>query len=703
MKTRAIFLTVIAVFTLAIVSCTENIDESTRYVFKERVITDYLREHAQFSEYYKLLGEMPVSKMSSTTCLQLLSARGHYTVFAPTNDAIQLYLDTLVKQDIIDSACWNGFRDEKSLDSIKKVIVYNSIIDGGNSVQFELSDFPTTNQAEIPMSNMYDRKLAVTYSVSDPEAIYVGDCPIDKKNRDIFALNGIIHEVLNVIAPSNDALSDLLSNIIENKEKGYYVAAILAQAVGMMDTLSRIRDEKYEDMYVNGLIPDPHKETEHRTKWAPEHRYIGFTYFAETDEFWSRTLGKEATDIVAEDVFEYIKSQNIYPDAERNKDYKSENNLLNRFVTYHFLPMMLGPDRLVLHYNEKGYNEKVHTLGVCMTEFYTTMGRPRLLKILESYESKGVYLNRFPELDNGRRGTYHELRCEADKEGILVEEPNRIGKYNIRNAVVYPINKLLIYDDATRDNMASQRIRWDACAMFPEMMTNDIRLPELTDERHMDAGFPTDKTYRYLENAWISEETVFSYSSGRGRGFRNYLSDEFQIWGILDVTIKMPPVPKRGTYELRYGIQNGDNSRSMVQCYWGTDKERLYAEGLPLDTRIGGMEIRNSAGNFPSGMGWEPDTEDDDYNAEVDKKLKNNDFMKGVEIMCKTPTNATTLRADADCVRRVILRKTLDPDETYYVRFKGVLDDAETFLYMDFFEYCPKEVYDNPNKPEDIW
>lgn len=699
MKTKPIILLVGIL--LSMLSCKENIDTSARYVFKENTVASYLAKHSQYSEYYRLLGEIPVSNKSGTTVLQLMTARGNYTVFAPTNDAIQLYLDTLVKQDIIDSACWSGFRDSVSLDSIKGVIVYNSIIDGGNTIRFETSNFPTTNKAEIPMPNMYDRKLAVTYSSSDPDAINVNDCPIDNLNRNIPVLNGVIHAMHQVIAPSNDALSDLLTDIIVNKEEGYYVAALLAQAIGMMDTLSRIRDEKYEEMYQDGMIPD--QATGSRIKWGPEHRYIGFTYFAESDEFWSRSLGKNATDITVEDVYDYLVDNDIYPDATRDENYRSENNLLNRFVTYHFLPMMLGPDRLVLHYNEKGYDLALHIPGVSMAEFYTTMGKPRLLKVVESRESNGIHLNRFPVLDNRRRGTYHEISCDPDKEGILVEEPNRIGKYNVRNGIMYPINKLLVYDDATRNNMAAQRIRWDASAMFPEMMTNDIRLPELTDERHMDAGFPVDHVYRYLENAWIAEGTELAYSSGKGRGFRNYLSDEFQAWGILDVTMRMPPVPKRGTYELRYGIQNGGNERSMVQCYWGTDIDRLHAEGLPLDTRIGGVETHNAAGNFPSGMGWEPDSDDDDYNAEVDKKLKNNDFMKSVEMMCGSPGSPKTMRADDGCIRRVILRRTLDPDEVYYIRFKGVLDDAKKFLYIDFFEYCPKEVYNNPIVPEDIW
>ena len=45
----------------------------------------------------------------------------------------------------------------------------------------------------------------------------------------------------------------------------------------------------------------------------------------------------------------------------------------------------------------------------------------------------------------------------------------------------------------------------------------------------------------------------------------------------------------------------------------------------------------------------------------------------------------------------------MNPDETYYLKFKTVLSDKNKQFYMDYIEYCAKEVYDNPMTPEDIW
>ena len=129
---RKSLLYALATLAMIITACTEEIDTSARYVFKEETISSYLEKHNQYSEYYRLLGEVLVSKSSETNVKQLLSARGHYTVFAPTNDAIQEYLDSLVKQGLIPEASWDAFPSERKRDSIYHVIVFNSIIDSGD-------------------------------------------------------------------------------------------------------------------------------------------------------------------------------------------------------------------------------------------------------------------------------------------------------------------------------------------------------------------------------------------------------------------------------------------------------------------------------------------------------------------------------------------------------------------------------------------
>jgi len=710
---RKSFLYAFALVALMAASCTEDVDTSARYVFKEETITSYLEKHEQYSEYLRLLGEVNVSKISDTNVRQLLSARGHYTVFAPTNDAIQEYLDSLVKQDIIPEANWDAFPNERKRDSIYQVIIYNSIIDSGDDYsEYQINNLPTQNSTsksvEIPLPNMYDRKLIVQYT-DLPDSILINDCVIDSYNRDILCINGVIHAMHSVISPSNNTLDYLLKKYIENENSGFVVSAKIVHACGLFGELSKNRDETYEDLFqAGGTIPKKNEETkgETATFHTPEHRYFGFTFFAETDEFWAEAIGKEVKDITLKDVMDYLDAQGIYPEAKRDENYKEEDNLLYQFITYHLLPERLSPNKLVYHYNEKGYDINRNTPSVAVMEYYTTMGKRRLLKIFESRESNGVYLNRFPNLDNERDGTYHELSCDPEKEGIAVGNPNLDGENNIRNGIIYPIDKLLWYSDDTRNNLQKTRIRWSVPSMWPEFMNNDIRCSEITDEKHKNVYIPTDQEYKYLEDVDISNETRFNYWTGRGNGWQNMQGDELSIRGLLDCTMRLPPVPRRGTYELRYAIQCGGTMRGMVQFYWGSNKEKLAAMGIPLDLRqAGDNTLHTPNGNVTSNIGGEyPDTDDDDYNAEIDKRMRNFGFMKGCNQYCAGgPGNANMMRASNICVRRILFRQTMDPDETYYIRFKTVMDDDTRFFYMDYLEYCAKDVYDNPEKPEDIW
>jgi hypothetical protein len=45
----------------------------------------------------------------------------------------------------------------------------------------------------------------------------------------------------------------------------------------------------------------------------------------------------------------------------------------------------------------------------------------------------------------------------------------------------------------------------------------------------------------------------------------------------------------------------------------------------------------------------------------------------------------------------------MDPEETYYLKIKSVLDSDKKEFYMDYLELVAKEIYDNPEEPEDIW
>lgn len=689
-------------------SCKESIDTSARYVFKEETCASYLSKHEAYAEYVDLLKKVPISPMSESSVYQLLSARGNYTVFAPNNEAIQTYLGTLVDEELISSPSWDAFTDSTKLDSIRKVIVYNSIIDGGNtsSQVYETANFPTVNNAEFPIGTLNDQKLTVRWPENQPDSLYINsDCPISTTQRDMHMINGYIHQLEKVIAPKNITAAVYLQEILDTQREGFLVMARCIQAAGLMDTLKVQRDEKYETMYQSGLIEDLPSMTgvgfaEGSIGYAPKHRLIGFTIFAEPDSFWrEQGIDPKDPDLFTK-LMAWIQDNHQYSDEDvftTDANYSSPKNLIYQWTTYHVLPMKLAADKLVYHINEFGYslnNPYSYTIPTC--EYYTTMGQRRLLKLIEDKQSEGVCLNRFPDLDDGREGTYQEVNCDPDKVGCKVLREDELAILNdIINCVIYPIDAPLSYSDNVRDCLAKQRIRFDGMSLFPEAMTNDIRNKGASEDRYTHVYIPKDQIYPYFDNFRINAECNFVYYNAHGRGddWCNLYRDEMKAVGRYELMFTLPPVPRRGTYEFRYKVLANGN-RGVTQIYFGSDPNNLPVAGIPMD-----LTVRSDDANK---TGWALDAVDQDYNAEVDKRMRNNGFMKGCKSVKKS--NGTERdQANAECVRRIIWRGTLDPNETYYFKLKSVLDSDRKEFYMDYMEYCPKEVYDNPEKPEDIW
>ena len=678
----------------AFVGCTETIDTSARYVFRERTIASYLADHPQFSEYVKLMKEQRVSEVSETSVYQLMTAYGYYTCFAPTNEAIQLYLDSLVIKEIIPTASWDAFPNERTKDSIRSVIVLNSILDGTKQeMRFITAEFPKTNE-EFSISTMADRKISVTYDRKDLDSCLIdGICPVSKRNRDIEAINGYIHQVGYVINPSNETLGSTLHKFAYDYNSGLSVMARLVEVCGLTDTLSQVKDERYESLYRNNAFPKFHWNLLNVDVEAPEHRKYGFTLFAETDEFWERELHKDRKDITIQDVVDWVDAQGFYPEAAKNDKYKEVDNLLNQFVTYHLLPERIPVDKLALHYNEKGYNYKVKNTPptIPVWTHYVTMGKRRLLRIWESLESGGPYLNRFPKLNNGRREDYHERECSEENTGIRLNTDEGSGVIKLINSMIYPIDKPLAYTEHVRNELAKVRLRYDAWELQPEAMNNDMRIMSY----FMRYYFSSDPDKQYFDNLTVnSKETNLMLLNGRDQNWPNYQADEVLAEGLYDITITLPPVPKYGIYEIRMGVSTFSGTRGICQVYWGPRKDQLVAQGIPVNMQLGGQDKM---------LGWERDTDDDDYNAEVDKKMRNNGFMKGPEYIVASAGGRETNRLSATSTRRIIVREPMSPDVTYYLRFKTVQDYLEKQLFVDYLEWCPKEIYDNPETPEDIW
>ena len=354
-------------------------------------------------------------------------------------------------------------------------------------------------------------------------------------------------------------------------------------------------------------------------------------------------------------------------------------------------------DRLVIHHSERGYtlNNPIR-LGNPVYECQVTMGQRRLLKLYESKLSGGVRLNRFPKLDNGRTGTNDEVSCEPRYEGNLVNRtPDKAVLSDIINACIYQLDEPLAYTDLVRDALHRERLRYDALVLWPELTNSDVRKKPLTHgnvNNEQFAYIPPRSVYPYCEGLWLSDGCNFRYTNFWACNALNLYADEILCTGRFEVMFILPPVPRRGTYELRYACLS-QFSRSIAQIYFGSDPDYLPVAGIPFDFR---------ANTSAAHIGAVPDTDDQDYNIEKDKQLRNNGYLKGGKNITALGA-ANSARDDIRCYRRIMVTQTMDPDKTYYLKLKTVLDTDKKEMFLDYIELCPKEVYDNPETPEDIW
>lgn len=680
-----------AAATVTLNSCTENIDESDLYTFTGEMMIDHFENNPEtFSSYLTILGKVHPSKRSTSTMKELLAARGHYTCFAPTNEAIQLYLDSLQSIGQLES----NQLDQIS-DSVAEAIVFNSIVQNGDNEAYATTDF---TEGALGTTNMNDRYIDISYSNDslNNTIIYVN---VHSRiiDGDIEVENGFIHTIDRVLSPSNVSVADL----VINAENTRFFGSLL-QMTGWDVKLQAYKDEAWEEKY------DDIRGTQYThgswTGMFPNHRYLGYTIFVETDSvFAAHGINN------LEDLKEWLQEHAYYNDdtsrhtePSYGDDYENEDNAVNQFVSYHLLPELLTFDKLVTFANEYGCsagtmkNRTATQFYVNVWEYWETMGKQR-----RSVKVTGIRgEKRINRASVYNLTTYRERSSEITIPGIKINANN--GSYNNQalNGYYYPIDDILVWNQDVPNKVLNERMRYDVTSLFPEMLTNNIRQNRNTDECAQGYWYlMNNQLEHYIDNVVaMSAETEFIYLpnqgySGGSNSWMNYQIDEFNIQGIFDFTMKLPPVPYTGTYELRYGINANDN-RGMAQVYIGTNKDNLPAIGIPLD-------LRSSSGTNPTATGWVSDANlgDDDAINENDKAMRNLSFMKGPKyIQLANSTN----RDEQNALRKIIYTGQFEAGKTYYIRFKSVLSGTNYEFFYDYLELVPKSVYAG-DEAEDKW
>ena len=616
-------------------SCVDNDDVVVNYYASTKVTAaGFLEENPErFSQFINILQRTPY--------FALLSTYGNFTLFAPTNEAIDKYVNEMGLPGI-----------EALTDENCDTLARTHIIRKG---AYFTVDVVEGAMPEMTMEDSYIVLSSDSDVYNNNELIYY----INKNARmieyDDSVTNGVVHTVNSVITRTSDFLPD---RIAADTTLTLFTQAM--ELTNMDDSLRYYLDLTYscgEDSVFDGYPKKCKAEGASPCFW-PEKRYFKYTAFVEPDAVFEKEGIKTIDDLIdfAKTVYDqtYPEDAGLYDD-----DFTHRKNPLNRFVSYHFLPMVLqynnilGPTQIL---------EKCWLTNVTdPEEFFETLCPNTLMRVAQP-ANVGLFIN--------RKG--FQKRIDDDCRGVRVLSPSESGSIdqNALNGVYHYLDDILVYDTKVRDVVLNCRIRKDATTLSPDFVNSGGRgRLEANELKGMKKG--------YIAGWTISDDTFVGVHSDQ-YWWQHYYSNGVTISGIFDVSFDLPPVPS-GTYELRFGY-TANVERGVVQVYLNNEPC-----GIPVDLRVMGGDPR---------IGWIADTEDEDENIANDKAMHNRGYMKGIDSYAQNGENI--FRANTNNLRRVLFTKYLDANEKYTLRLRQVLDDPECYLSFVFIVLCPKSVYASP-------
>ena len=694
----------IAALQVGFVSCSDDPGVENYYTQVKEYASDYLKNRDQFSKYVRIL-ERATGERGDLRLVDMLGTYGTYTVFAPTNEAVDAFLAS---------------KGVSSVDSLTKedcdTIALNSII--------ERAYFTTDKDIADLQANMLERKLAFNFATEYDEELgdsvpvtYIGTAIVTHENDSVS--NGVVHTVSSLVDSYNGRIATLFCN---DSTCLLYGEAFMV--TGVNELLEVDVDEDYgwasdrdridSCTWTNDKLCIPTAKDanggggEYDNVAYPEKRYFNFTVFMCPDSVLEQKYG--VTKVLGRDdatSLEYLAHSlydPMYPEDADNNDLKSRNNALNRFISYHVLNRYgtyytltsMDNDALPNNFNRRKYD---------IVDYYETLMPHSLMKFsFPSGSQVGLYIN--------RRG----VQSRADEFGVFVRGTKVLKssdfpdvQFNGTNGVYHYIDDIVSYNQTTQEVVLNENIRTDCSTLSPDFMTL------LTDGQTARGHYWRDgQRYSSAVNSSVAANNPnrsvgfkpgkarnFSYGNethmhvrGRSLYFWSYEGDEIIFKGRYDVTVKLPPVPA-GTYELRMMTCVGFATRGIIQYYIDG-----RPQGIPFDMRPGGRTL----------FGFKSDTDlgDEDAITAFDKSIHNIGWMKGPKCyMCghrsSFDASATTMRNQDNTIRKVVGTFYTDGKSDHYLRIQQKMESENNELNFDFIELCPSSVYNNEYYAEPQW
>lgn len=620
----------VALVTNMAVSCNEEDLPDNYYTATEMTAAGFLQnDPARFSEFTRIL--------QRANFLSTLATYGEYTLYAPTNEAVNNYLSA------------NNYGSVEDIpQNVCDTIARTHIVKGGVYFTADVSD------GTLPLLNMDDRNITITCDsdVNNNNAIiYYVNKSAKMIERDDSVTNGVVHTIDHLLVSTSMLLPDLIK---QDTTSTIFASALALTGVEL--NMRKVEDYSYtigRDSVEEGL-PEVFFGAEGE-KWTKvkfvERRYFKYTAFVETDETFEKAGIYNINDLIAKAKAWY---DNVFPEdaGKYDDDYTHPKNPLNRFVSYHILPFLVNYDQLVVSGQIKDYYCDLSKADA--EDYYETMAQGCILRASGPKDGK-VYLNR-------------KRMDVLITPGVRVLSPTESGLnlQDCANGVYHYISAPLYFNPEALNN----RMRIDATTLFPDFL-NMSKCRVQFNEKTM-----TMFKNNYLTNVKATSQSLIGVR-GNEIWTNSWEGNMVAICGEFDVEIKLPPVPKTGMYELRLGY-SVNPSRGIIQVYLNG-----IACGVPVNLQQG-----------PEG--WKEDTEDEEENRATDKSMHNRGFMKAPDSQGGDISNGgTPFRAAGHIMRRVLYTGEIRQDQENWLRFRQLLKGNYS-LSLDYIELCPKNIYASP-------
>ncbi|MEX0987065.1 MAG: fasciclin domain-containing protein [Bacteroidales bacterium] len=401
------YILIISALTCSMAGCLEEETDEVFFTEEELLISDYLEEHED--EYATLIRVLEITNLKST-----LNAYGHYTFFAPGDEAFAAFCESHGKATVEDF----------ETDFLVTLVKYHLL-----NVEIESAYF---RDGVIPDTTSSGDYLVVTFSEGGLTSIMVNDATISK--RDIHVENGVIHKIDKVLDPIVGSVIDRL------EESGYF--SIFHDALvltGIADSLDIISINLYKNVFirsrftlfvesdetylqngistVNDLVSkysdtgDPTNKADGLYRYVAYHVVPGFHYLNEIDTFNYPTLAENyLINIQLEDKI-YINRQandlNGQPISQTITVVEEESNQQAKNGAFHVIDNILEPAEPLPVYL---YIDLTDYQGIHIGKTYTE---------LEVESIRGI--------STDRTGIYYRNSILADGETNLQTTSEKVG------------------------------------------------------------------------------------------------------------------------------------------------------------------------------------------------------------------------------------------------------------------------------------